>query len=217
MACQVVYWTSLTLLAYTFFGYQVIMASLGRMRRRTTSGAGSLPAQPVAVLIVACNEEARIGARVANLRASRLPLDIVVCSDGSTDGTTSAARAAGARVFEFPRPARQGGLPLRGHSRCSTPPLSSSPIPASGSRRIPSPACSATLPIPPLAPPAAFSASAARPPARARASMLIGKWRPHCGRPNRILTRASAARAQSIQSGDHFFAPSLPTPSSTTS
>jgi cellulose synthase/poly-beta-1,6-N-acetylglucosamine synthase-like glycosyltransferase len=58
----------------------------------------------VAVVIVAHNEEGRIGGRVANLLASRV--EVAVCSDGSSDGTAQAARRAGARVFDFP--ARRG-------------------------------------------------------------------------------------------------------------
>jgi cellulose synthase/poly-beta-1,6-N-acetylglucosamine synthase-like glycosyltransferase len=51
---------------------------------------------------VAHNEEARIRARIENLRASPLPIEVTVCSDGSTDATAMQARVAGARVFEFP-------------------------------------------------------------------------------------------------------------------
>lgn len=101
MACQIVFWASLALLAYTFLGYQFLIAFLARIRPRRDLNSAS-PPDRVAVLIVAHNEEARIRARIENLRSSPLPLEIAVCSDGSTDATAAEARAAGARVFEFP-------------------------------------------------------------------------------------------------------------------
>ena len=105
MLCQIVFWTSVALLAYTFLGYQLLISLFARVHRRTALAAPS-PQERVAVIIVAHNEEALIRARIENLRATALPLDIAVCSDGSTDATVFQARLAGARVFDFP--ARRG-------------------------------------------------------------------------------------------------------------
>jgi cellulose synthase/poly-beta-1,6-N-acetylglucosamine synthase-like glycosyltransferase len=99
MVCQIVFWTSVALLAYTFAGYQLLIGWLARNRR---GPAPALARQRAMVLLVAHNEEARIRARIENLRASAMPLDIAVCSDGSMDATAAEARLAGARVFEFP-------------------------------------------------------------------------------------------------------------------
>jgi cellulose synthase/poly-beta-1,6-N-acetylglucosamine synthase-like glycosyltransferase len=95
------FWISAALLGYTFLGYQFVIRALTGCRRRPDAAACCHP-ERAAVLIVAHNEESRIRARVENLRAAGLDLDIAVCSDGSTDGTATLARCAGARVFEFP-------------------------------------------------------------------------------------------------------------------
>jgi cellulose synthase/poly-beta-1,6-N-acetylglucosamine synthase-like glycosyltransferase len=106
MASQIVFWTSLLLLAYTFPGYRFLIGFLSRFGRGSKPPALSAPQANVAVLIVAHNEEARIRARIENLLATPLDLEVAVCSDGSTDATASEARLAGARVFEYP--ARRG-------------------------------------------------------------------------------------------------------------
>jgi cellulose synthase/poly-beta-1,6-N-acetylglucosamine synthase-like glycosyltransferase len=101
MVCQIVFWTSVALLAYTFLGYQLLIGALARLRGARSPATATAP-ERVAVVIVAHNEEARITARIENLLASTCPLDVVICSDGSTDATASKARLAGARVLDFP-------------------------------------------------------------------------------------------------------------------
>jgi cellulose synthase/poly-beta-1,6-N-acetylglucosamine synthase-like glycosyltransferase len=101
MVCQILFWTSVALLAYTFLGYQILIHLLAGLRHRPKPGLSN-PPERATVLIVAHNEEARIGARIENLRASAVPVDIAVCSDGSSDATAAQARLAGARVFDFP-------------------------------------------------------------------------------------------------------------------
>ena len=100
MACQIVFWTSVALLAYTFLGYQWLIGLLARSRRAPAPSPAS-PPERTTVLVVAHNEEALIRARIENLLASSLQVEVAVCSDGSTDATASRARLAGARVFEF--------------------------------------------------------------------------------------------------------------------
>jgi len=53
-------------------------------------------------IVPAYNEERNIGRVVSELRAFDGGLDVVVVSDGSTDGTAAAAEAAGARVLRLP-------------------------------------------------------------------------------------------------------------------
>jgi glucosyl-3-phosphoglycerate synthase len=64
------------------------------------------------VLVAARDEEVRIGATVAGLRAQFPDADIVVADDGSRDGTADAARAAGARVVVLPRLGKGQALSL---------------------------------------------------------------------------------------------------------
>ncbi len=55
------------------------------------------------VIIPAYNEARNIGRVIADLEGLGLPLDILVVNDGSTDGTSSAARGAGrATVLDLP-------------------------------------------------------------------------------------------------------------------
>jgi cellulose synthase/poly-beta-1,6-N-acetylglucosamine synthase-like glycosyltransferase len=104
MVCQILFWASIALLAYTFLGYQIVIGILGRIRHRAPSPPAPAPEplERIAVLIVAHNEEARIRSRIENLLASPIPVEVAVCSDGSTDATAAQARLAGARVFKFP-------------------------------------------------------------------------------------------------------------------
>lgn len=53
---------------------------------------------PVAAIVPAYNEEQRIGAVVKALVASGMFREVIVVSDGSTDGTVAEARAAGATL-----------------------------------------------------------------------------------------------------------------------
>lgn len=63
----------------------------------------------VVTVIPALNEEETVGRVVEAVRASSLISEVVVVSDGSTDGTVDAARAAGARVIELPVNIGKGG------------------------------------------------------------------------------------------------------------
>jgi hypothetical protein len=53
-------------------------------------------------VVPAYDEEDAIGKVVAEIRSTGLPIDVVVVDDASTDGTASAARAAGATVLTLP-------------------------------------------------------------------------------------------------------------------
>ncbi len=101
MVWQILFWASAALLAYTFLGYQLLIALLACFRRR--AAPGGVPPAGVSVVVVAHNEEARIRARIENLKASLCRVEVIVCSDGSTDSTADLARQAGARVFDFPQ------------------------------------------------------------------------------------------------------------------
>ena len=82
------FWLSLLLVAYTYFGYPCLVALLARLRLvpiRRHSHAPSLT-----VVVAAHNEEGRIADRVENLLAQQYPpgrLQVLVVSDGSTDST----------------------------------------------------------------------------------------------------------------------------------
>lgn len=90
---------------WVYAGYPLLLAGLGRVRPRPRERRSTH--RPVSVVVAAHNEEAVIEDKVANVRATDYPqylIEVVVVSDGSTDGTVEAARRAGAdRVLDLPR------------------------------------------------------------------------------------------------------------------
>jgi len=63
----------------------------------------------VVAVIPALNEEGTVARVVEVVRGSHLVEEVVVVSDGSTDGTAGVARSAGARVIELPVNVGKGG------------------------------------------------------------------------------------------------------------
>jgi len=74
--------------------------------------SASRVAEPLAILIAARDEEARIGATVEALRHSFPDAEVLVADDGSRDSTAAAARRAGARVVPLPRLGKGQALTL---------------------------------------------------------------------------------------------------------
>ena len=90
---ELIFWLSVALLAYAHVGYPALVAARARLRPRPPRRGGE---PMVSVVIVAHDEATRIGARIQNLLALDYPadrLELVVASDGSSDGTPECARA----------------------------------------------------------------------------------------------------------------------------
>jgi cellulose synthase/poly-beta-1,6-N-acetylglucosamine synthase-like glycosyltransferase len=85
---RLIFWLASALLAATYVGFPAIALLRGRLYRR---GVASAPITPfVSVVIAAHNEERVIGERLANLLEQDYPADrmeVIVVSDGCTDGT----------------------------------------------------------------------------------------------------------------------------------
>jgi len=102
---HVLFWASIVLLGYTYLGYPLLVFAWASLRPRAPRPRGSEPT--VTVLVVAHNESIRIAERLDNLLSLDYPrnrLQIVIGSDGSTDGTVEQARAyegAGVTVVAF--------------------------------------------------------------------------------------------------------------------
>lgn len=105
-----VFWGAVASVAYAYVGFPALLAVRSVVRPRPwrrSEGGGHRPT--VTVVIAAHNEEAAIGAKVANVLNLDYPadrLDCVVASDGSDDGTVpEAIRAGGDRtvVLDLPR------------------------------------------------------------------------------------------------------------------
>lgn len=93
------FWLSFLLVAYAYVGYVLVLTVTARWRRRPVHAA---PIRPrVSVLIAAHNEEGNLPRKLTNLQHLQYPpelLEIVVASDGSTDGTNALLAAASDRV-----------------------------------------------------------------------------------------------------------------------
>ena len=88
------FWLSLALVAYAYFGYALWLWIVVRLRRQ--SPRAQQHSQPsVSIVIAARNEEANLPAKLENLRLLSYPQDrlqVVIASDGSTDRTPDILR-----------------------------------------------------------------------------------------------------------------------------
>jgi len=98
---------SLAVVAYVYAGYPLLLLVLRRFRRMRVVAAPTTPT--VSVIVAAYNEERALPRKLQNLLTLDYPPDrveILVASDGSTDGTGDVVRALGAarvRLLELPR------------------------------------------------------------------------------------------------------------------
>jgi len=111
------FWISFAGILYTYAGYPVVIWIFSKLAERRVSRRRATPM--VSIVVPCYNEEANIVERIENLRASDYPadkLEIVVVSDGSTDGTVQAINLASGQ------PCQAGGGP--GGRKCQTTVLS---------------------------------------------------------------------------------------------
>ncbi|MBW2734253.1 MAG: glycosyltransferase family 2 protein [Deltaproteobacteria bacterium] len=85
-------------MSYTYLGYPALIYGLSRLRPRDVKRA---PIEPkVSVVLAAHNEEARMGDKLENLLALDYPadqLEVIVVSDGSSDGTENIVKSFAGR------------------------------------------------------------------------------------------------------------------------
>lgn len=100
---ETIFWGSLLLIAYVYAGYPALLLLWSRVagepaRRRALSETSDWPS--ISVIIAARNEAARLPGRIENLLEQhyRGPLEIIVASDGSTDGTATVLSAFADRI-----------------------------------------------------------------------------------------------------------------------
>lgn len=112
---ETLFWVSALVIGYVYAGYPLLLALWARVaarpvRKRPSDDAGQWPA--VSIVVAARNEGTRLAARLANLRELTYagPREIIVVSDGSTDGTADVLRqfADQVRFIEV----AAGGKPL---------------------------------------------------------------------------------------------------------
>jgi len=109
-ALTIVFWISLAVVLYTYFGYPALTIALGQLRRRTVTLGTDQPT--VSIIIAAHNEARSIRATLENkLRLIYAPgrVQIIVVSDASVDGTDDIAKEfAGAGVMVLRQEPRRG-------------------------------------------------------------------------------------------------------------
>ena len=97
----------IAIIIYMYLGYPLVLAVLARLRPAPVNRNEQFWPK-VTLLIVACNEEAEIAAKLDNSLLLEYPaeqLKIVVASDGSTDATNAlvhAYRSRGVELLAFP-------------------------------------------------------------------------------------------------------------------
>ncbi|MBA2304674.1 MAG: glycosyltransferase family 2 protein [Acidobacteria bacterium] len=108
------FWASVAIVAYVYAGYPALLGLWSSVAARPIRKQRSLPGvvyPPVSIIVAARNEAARLPARIRNLLDQDYPgpVEIIVVSDGSTDGTPAALERfrAAVRLIELP----QGGKP----------------------------------------------------------------------------------------------------------
>lgn len=86
------FWLLISLVAFAYAGYPVLLAILVRLAQRRAKAGDVTPS--VTLLIPAYNEEASLAAKLDSCLALDYPRDrlqVIVLSDGSTDGTNALA------------------------------------------------------------------------------------------------------------------------------
>jgi len=92
-----VFWISLAVCIYVYFGYPALLWLLSRARPRSVREGEVTPA--ATLIIPACNEEKNIAAKIENtLALDYPPVEILVVSNGSTDATDDIVRRYADRV-----------------------------------------------------------------------------------------------------------------------
>jgi hypothetical protein len=99
------FWGSALAIVYTHAGYPALLGLLGRGRGQSWQPGQDLPS--VSLVVAAYDEAEVIERKVRGALALDYPrdrLEVIVCSDGSSDATVERARAAGADlVLDLPR------------------------------------------------------------------------------------------------------------------
>jgi poly-beta-1,6-N-acetyl-D-glucosamine synthase len=104
---ETLFWASIGLIVYVYAGYPALLA-VWAWFAGTPEAADDVVEEPpadawpgISIVIAARNEGSRLAARIENLLSSDYPQDrmqIIVASDGSTDGTIEALAPYAARV-----------------------------------------------------------------------------------------------------------------------
>ncbi|HYI08025.1 MAG TPA: glycosyltransferase family 2 protein [Thermoanaerobaculia bacterium] len=114
LAAKIVFWISLTVCVYIYFGYPVLLWIVSRLRPRPVREADVTP--PVTFIIPAYNEERNIAAKIENTLTLDYPgdrIEVLVMSNGSVDRTDDIVRAITdprVQLIVMPQPGKMEAL-----------------------------------------------------------------------------------------------------------
>lgn len=95
-AMRFVFWASVGLVLYTYVGYAAYLWIRARIHEKLVARAPIFPS--VSIIVAVHNEAASLPKKLIALRSLRYPPDriqIIICSDGSTDSTVDVLRSQG--------------------------------------------------------------------------------------------------------------------------
>lgn len=113
---HILFWTSLALVVYTYFGYGLIVFLLVKLRRFFSANKAlqttAIASQPsVSLIVAAYNEADCIEEKIQNSLQQNYPqhlLEIIIITDGSSDETPAIVASYEPRVKLMHQPARMG-------------------------------------------------------------------------------------------------------------
>jgi cellulose synthase/poly-beta-1,6-N-acetylglucosamine synthase-like glycosyltransferase len=98
MLAEVLFWVCVGAIGFTYAGYPLLLGVMAMVRRRPQPPPDVTEWPMLSVLVVARNEEHQIAAKIRNILENGYPpdrIEVIVCSDGSTDGTNDRVREFG--------------------------------------------------------------------------------------------------------------------------
>lgn len=110
----VVFWISLAVCVYIYFGYPALLWALSKLRPRPVRAAHVTPR--VTFVIAAYNEENNIGDKIANTLSLDYPgeqLEVLIVSNGSTDRTNEIVSSwtdPRVKLIALPKPGKMAAL-----------------------------------------------------------------------------------------------------------
>jgi biofilm PGA synthesis N-glycosyltransferase PgaC len=107
---ELIFWTSVGVILYVYAGYPLILSALALRTKPTARDENSCPS--VSLIIAAYNEEKVLREKLENCLALDYPtdrLEIVVASDGSTDGTNAIVESYAERGIILHKVIPRGG------------------------------------------------------------------------------------------------------------
>jgi poly-beta-1,6-N-acetyl-D-glucosamine synthase len=107
-ALQVTFWALLTLVVFTYVGYPFFLYLYARVRPSPIAYDGITPS--VSVIVCAHNEEPVIGQKIENTLGQEYQgeVQVIVVSDGSTDGTNAILETYGDQIHTIIQPENRG-------------------------------------------------------------------------------------------------------------